>query len=301
MGKVCIMRRFPVWIFLWEGLRLLLLLVLAGWWSLLLWRQVEVIAALEAQPPQWLAGQRHMILGETVSLAVLLVLSTAVTLWLCLRDARRRRSWQAFMAGMTHELRTPLTSIRLQAEAALEESPAGSPYLQRLLEDVSRLEAQVERTLELARSEGGGAPALQTVKPAAIFQRALTSFPPRQQQRLRVQLDANHPVRADPHWLEVVFRNLLDNSLQHGGAERLEVHLTSAAHRGQVSLTYTDTGAGLTIPVTAAGQLFTKAAASKGAGIGLYLIRMLLRQMGGRAMYGKGERGFAAQLRLPLA
>ena len=62
---------------------------------------------------------------------------------------------QAFFASVTHELRTPLTSMRLQAEA-IAEGEQRAELARRLLEDSHRLESQIDKTLELARIEGGG-------------------------------------------------------------------------------------------------------------------------------------------------
>ena len=53
-----------------------------------------------------------------------------------------------------------------------------SPLVERLLEDTSRLEGQVEKTLELARLEGGGALDLQPLPIHTWLQRQLQSRPP---------------------------------------------------------------------------------------------------------------------------
>ena len=97
---------------------------------------------------------QHMLHWESTTFFVLAVVSSAFLFWLYWLDMRRARSIQAFFASVTHELRTPLTSIRLQAESIAEQCDESQRQLvARLLEDTTRLEGQVERTLELARLE----------------------------------------------------------------------------------------------------------------------------------------------------
>src|SRR5258706_7070185 len=103
-----------------------------------------------------------MVVGESSVFLLLLLAVTALLGWLYWRENRRARSMQAFFAAFTHELRTPLTSIRLQAEA-IAEGDQRAELARRLLEDSHRLEAQIDKTLELARIEGGGSLAEQAV------------------------------------------------------------------------------------------------------------------------------------------
>src|SRR5450631_3301264 len=154
------------WIAATVALWLLLLLALAAWWSTLVMRPARRIAELEAVLGQSSGGverTRWMLAGES-SFFVLLLLSLSLALaWLYWRENSRARSMQAFFAAVTHELRTPLTSIRLQAEAIAEgahesgqSADQSAELARRLLEDSHRLESQIDKTLELARIEGGG-------------------------------------------------------------------------------------------------------------------------------------------------
>ena len=141
--------------------------LLGIWWGRLALTQAQRIAELEKNlglasdfaDSHWHRTQR-MLYWESGTFFLLLLASTVLLCWLYWRDARRSRGLQAFFASVTHELRTPLSSIRLQAESIadpLANRLNGQNHLiRRLLEDTIRLEAQVERTLELARVEGGG-------------------------------------------------------------------------------------------------------------------------------------------------
>jgi two-component system sensor histidine kinase QseC len=111
-------------------------------------------------------------------------------------------------------------------------------------------------------------------------------------------------VLADPGAVQIILRNLLENSARHGGRDTVRVELSSRCKNGQVWLTVTDDGH----PVGAAGaprrlgRLFEKGASSKGAGVGLYLVRSLMVRMGGGVEFrpaseGENSRGFQVVLR----
>ena len=150
------------WLVTGASIWLLVLLALMGWWGWVVHQQSQKIVELQrvaglndtVAEERWHATQR-MLVWEGGTLLLLLTGLSIALVWLYLRDQRRTNSLRAFFASVTHELRTPLTSIRLQAES-LADAGNASPLVERLLEDTSRLEAQVEKTLELARLEGGG-------------------------------------------------------------------------------------------------------------------------------------------------
>src|SRR5215470_1667855 len=143
------------WLVVVAALWLLLLFALMLWWGWVVHQQAVKIEELQqvvaqdtsAGHAQWRVTQR-MLVWEGGTLLVLLTGLSVALVWLYLRDQRRTRASQAFFASVTHELRTPLSSIRLQAESLADAGGSASPLIHRLLEDTSRLEGQVERTLE---------------------------------------------------------------------------------------------------------------------------------------------------------
>ena len=173
-----------------------LVCVLGVWWGTLLLRQAKKIAELEGiagvssstTQNHWERTQR-MLYWEASSFVGLLLASTVLLFWLYWRDAQRTRGVRSFFAAFTHELRTPLTSIRLQAESiaeALSLKGDEKPLVQRLLEDTLRLEAQVERALELARVEGGGPVFIQPFPIKPWLDRFLASWIADYQDRVRL-------------------------------------------------------------------------------------------------------------------
>jgi signal transduction histidine kinase len=284
------------------ALWLALTLSLVAWWSVIVLRQAARIAQLEGPTDVAVAAAwsrtRVMLLGESaVFLALLLALSVTLA-WLYLREQRRVRALQAFFASVTHELRTPLTSIRLQAEA-IAEGDQRAELARRLLEDTLRLGSQIDKTLELARIEGGGPLAEQAVPLHGWLERTLGDIA--QTHGARLDLKAHIPenlpaVAADAAALQMVLRNLVENSVRHGRVEPVRVRLTATERDGQVVLEYQDNGVG-TAEIAGLGRLFGRGPQSSGAGVGLYLVRRLMERMRGRVEFSSNPGdGFRAEL-----
>jgi signal transduction histidine kinase len=245
-----------------------------------------------------------MLMWESLSYFALLIASTGVLFWLYLRDARRTRSLQAFFASLTHELRTPLTSIRLQAESisdGLADRPEQKHLVQRLLEDSQRLEMQVDRVLELARVEGGGPIFTQAVQIRPWLERVIRDWQQHQSERVEIELNIQDVrVHADQVALQLILRNLLENAVRHSKVEKVKIRISSESTPNGVFLVFADNGAGYAGNTKYLGKLFEKGESSQGAGVGLYLVQVLMKRMGGRAEFG-ARSGFQVSLLFPEA
>jgi len=288
---------------------LALICILGSWWGRLVLRQAGRIEELQIAAGQTAAAAHlqwerthHMVYWESSSFFALILLSATFIFWVYWRDMRRARSIQAFFASVTHELRTPLTSIRLQAESIAEsfsESSSERALVGRLMEDTMRLESQVERTLELARVEGGGPVFIQSVQLKPWLERMVQSWRDAYAGRLEIRMSEIEDVtiEADPTCLQTILKNLLENSLRHSKKEKTGVLLSIALLPGRVQLNYQDDGRGFEGNTLKLGQLFYRGSSSQGTGVGLYLIRTLMRKMGGKADFSQARTsGFQVKL-----
>ncbi|MBY0469963.1 HAMP domain-containing histidine kinase [bacterium] len=283
---------------------LLMVSLIGGWWVNIVLTQADQIAelreaaGLESSVAESERNKTHrMIKWESLSFLALLISSSGALFGLYWRDAKRNRSIQAFFASLTHELRTPLTSIRLQAET-IGESFSNENLIRRLMEDVSRLEAQVDRTLELARVEGGGQVYVQPVPIKTLVERLLKSWTEAHGQRLKIsqQID-DQSVLADLSAVQTIFKNLLENSLRHSNKEVVEVSLKTELTDKEVGFYYHDHSSTFEGNTARLGKLFYKGPKSQGAGVGLYLISVLMDRMSGRVQFSSPkEGGFLAAL-----
>jgi len=296
---------------LWAGM----LLVLAIWWGTFLLQQSDEIAKLQtqlgapaSQVQERLIRTERMVSGESGTFVLLILITNAVLVFFFIRDSRRSRSIQAFFASLTHEFRTPLTSIKLQAEALkdmLDTNPKHSPYLDRLLEDVERMEGQVQKTLELARVEGGGKLTKEGLPLKSFLQSRVIPFYSTAQGKLNLSIEMGDDiVLADPAAVTIIFRNLMDNAIKYSASLPAKLAIRSGALDGELQVDVIHENSTSQAEVKSLGKLFYRGTNSQGAGVGLYLIKTLMEKMSGSANFqtlGDKTRGeFITQLKFKL-
>ncbi len=222
--------------------------------------------------------------GSAFLLVLLALFISFIVLYL--REQQKTKSLQAFFAGLTHELKTPLASIRLQGEVLGElVSDQGNEKLQtitkRMAQDVAKLETQMDKILQLSRIERGG-----PLNPVNVnFHSFFNTVACKTQSELNFKWrDENDTIEvmADEFALELIIKNLIENTKGHTDSTSVELSLTP--HPKGVDFTYSD-GGQFAGEKSKLGELFYKHNSSRGSGIGLYLISKLMERMGGSACF----------------
>lgn len=231
-------------------------------------------------------------------LFVLVIFFVSHTL-LFLKDQKKNKSLHNFFAGLTHELKTPLASIRLQSEVlSLEvektENDKIKTLTKRLIEDTVRLEDQLNKTLQLSRVERDGELNISSINMLKKFQSLSNVY-----DEVRVTIDAtgeDFDARADEFALEVIFKNLLENTKIHGTDKEALVSIKN--NSGFTTLTYTDDGH-FSGDLSKLGELFYKHNSKRGSGIGLYLCKKLTHKMKGKFLIEQQGESLKFTIRLP--
>ncbi|MCX4248113.1 sensor histidine kinase [Paraliomyxa miuraensis] len=208
-----------------------------------------------------------------------------------------------FAASAAHELRTPLAKMRAELELA-SESPVGDDAreraLPRLIRTTARLETLTERLLVLATPHdalaGDHCTSLAQVVEDLVERRFGEHA-----DRLRLEVcEGDALVRGDEHLLAAMLDNLVDNALKFSEGP---VRVAVAEDEQEVVLDVDDEGPG--VPVTAQHELFEPFRRGSGAhgpghGLGLALVRHVVRASGGRvAFVRKREVGTSVRVCLP--
>jgi signal transduction histidine kinase len=210
-------------------------------------------------------------------------------------EAQRRR----FLADITHELRTPLAVLQSGIEAQIDGIHArDEEHLASLLEEAQRLGRLVDDLHTLALADAGRIVLhREPVHPAGLVEEAVAAHTalaerkgvrlvadlPEPNARVEAEVEAEPRVDVDPTRIHQVLDNLLSNALRHtpaGGEVR--VTLAPAEPGPAVEITVVDTGPGF--PADAVDQVFerfTRAADSRGSGLGLSIARDLVEAHGG--------------------
>ncbi len=201
-----------------------------------------------------------------------------------------------FVSGVSHELRTPLAQIRLFAELLRNGQLRSEQERERSFsiidEEAQRLTYLVENVLAFARSEHGRSTVL--AEPLAMdreMEAAIDTFAPLARVRrakVRSTVEPGLVARVDPRALRQIVLNLLDNAVKYGPlGQTVNVTLSGVADR--VVITVEDKGPG--VPKGEREKIWdpyvrlsreTESAAG-GSGIGLSIVRELVRLHGGSA------------------
>lgn len=270
------------------GLTLLWVIMLLGlgsWWLYLVFKLHNTLSELNIPELGSQSRFLNMMKWEGSFFFIFLVLLGGSLLIMYYRDMKKSKAMQGFFSSLSHELKTPLASMRLQAEVIkdlIEDESHSHDQLanltKRLIEDTHKLESELEKSLQLSRIEQD---ARMTLVPVS-----LERFLKRQeklQTPLKVDLEISEDAKeilADELSLNMIFRNLFENTLRHNKeASRV---LIKARKSGQfVEILYDDFGKKFAGDLSHLGDLFYKYNSSKGSGIGLYLIKNLMRKMHG--------------------
>jgi len=211
------------------------------------------------------------------------------------------RSKSEVMATINHELRTPLTSIRGYLELVVEGEggpiPAEAAKMLRVVEqNTERLEGLVEDMLLMWRLDDRIAPStMEELELEPILARVVDAIYPLATARdidVSLECEKHIPlVDGDRTQLERVFAGILENAVKFtavGGEVRVLAHPGVTRDGDATAVVNTvDTGSG--IPKAELPLLFTrffrasnaKNDAVRGAGLGLSIVRSLVKAHGG--------------------
>ncbi len=160
---------------------------------------------------------------------------------------------QRFVSDVSHELRTPLTTIRMAADLLFESrgelDPPTARSAELLQNQLDRFENLLGDLLEISRYDAGAAVLdLEIVDLVALVKRAAESARPLAERRgseiVVTALVDPCPVECDPRRVDRILRNLLDNAVEHGEGQPIDVTVTEDG--SAAAITVRDHGVGLT-------------------------------------------------------
>jgi signal transduction histidine kinase len=227
-------------------------------------------------------------------------------------DLELRRRQDNFLMAASHEFRTPISSLRLLLETLhLRQLPAEQQQevLRRAMLELERLQQTTERVLATARLERETSPNLETHDLGQWVERAIEKQQSHLQSRgakLELHISPNIAVNINLAALEIVFNNLLENAIQYTTDHPKPIIVSVFASNGRAVLTVEDRGIGISSKETKyvfdqfyrVGSEFTRA--SKGLGLGLYLVKALTERMNGRVRLESLPVGTRFVLSFPL-
>ncbi len=275
------------------------------------WVLVSIAAALGSGN----AAFYWAVLGVGVALLVVVLVGVIIYLALTIKAIALSQRQSNFIDSVTHELKSPLASLKLYLQTLTRRSvPAEqqADFHRFMLQDVERLDGLIDHLLDAARTiHRRPAGSDDVTDLAALLEQVRLAVATRHgvaESAVRLDCRAGLQVRGRETDVEIVFRNLIDNAVKYSLPDP-EVEVTAAAGTGTVTVKVIDNGPG--IPLAQRHAVFRRFVrlgselerSTPGTGLGLFLVRSLVRQMRGKvtATGRIGQRGSIFEVELPAA
>jgi signal transduction histidine kinase len=279
---------------------------------------VILVAAAVSLNIGWILVNARQVLPLVLGiLAFVLIIAGIIvyTVFLVL-EIRRNDQHDAFINAVTHELKTPIASIRLYLETMQSRDVSEAQrreFYRVMLADTARLQQTVEQVLRAGIA--GQRLALQHRAPvdiAALAEEVIETARLRHHlgaETMTLSIATQSPsgliVDGDADELRTALSNLLDNAVKYSG-DRIQVSVEVAAPApGTVWVRVRDRGVG--IPGTQLKRIFnrfyrfqTRGYKVKGTGLGLYIVRSIVKQHGGRVFAASEGEGKGATFTVEL-
>ena len=211
------------------------------------------------------------------------------------------------ISGVAHELNNPLTAILGYSQlltSSGQTGPQGLEYADKLYKQAQRTHRIVQNLLSFSRQHKPERVAVQLNR---ILEEtlALRDYDLRMSNiRVHMELNAELPeVAADPHQLQQVFLNMVNNAvdaiLEHSPDGDLWV--ATESKDGNVFVEFTDSGPGVKDPSRVFDPFYTTKPVGKGTGLGLSICYGIITEHGGTILVRNvPSRGASFRIELPL-
>ncbi len=211
------------------------------------------------------------------------------------------------IAGVAHELNNPLTAILGYAQLLETEglNTRAQDYVGKLFKQAQRTHRVVQNLLSFARQRK---PQRDEVDIRKVLEETL-ALRDYDLKTNNIKVERDLPaepavVVADPHQIEQVFLNIINNAvdaiLETGRTGKLKIKIQCQG--GNVTTQFTDDGAGIKDPKRIFDPFYTTKSVGKGTGLGLSICYGIVKEHGGDITANNtAEGGAAIEVRLPAA
>ncbi len=244
---------------------------------------------------------------------VLVVVGVVLYLILSIKAINLNQRQSNFIDSVTHELKSPIASLKLHLQTLNMHELSRDEQLRfyrHMLDDVERLDELINHLLDAARLDRESEiREREDVELSDLLRTCAESIAQRYSLpagNLTIKVEPCQ-VRARPVDLELIFRNLLDNAGKYANDEDPRITVTLRRENGWAVVQIADNGRG--IPRHLRNKIFGRFVRlglelerkKKGTGLGLYIVRTLVRRLRGNVAVLDGVDGIGTvfEVRLP--
>jgi PAS domain S-box-containing protein len=220
------------------------------------------------------------------------------------------------IAGVAHELNNPLTAILGYAQLLETEKleSRAMEYVNKIFKQGQRTHRVVQNLLSFARQRKPERQEFDVIK--VLDEALLLRDYDMKVGNIRVERQVEPEISAvigDPHQLEQVFLNIINNGLdamadettsEDGAKNTLErrLRVRVSSNQGSVQVEFQDSGPGIKEPTRIFEPFYTTKSVGKGTGLGLSICYGIVKEHGGEISARNAEGGGAViQVKLPSA
>jgi two-component system phosphate regulon sensor histidine kinase PhoR len=177
----------------------------------------------------------------------------AYSIFVILQQKRFSELQRDFINNMTHEFKTPIASITIAADVISNPESIMEPsriltYGSVIKQEVSRLNDQVDKVLQIARIEKSGFHLrIEMLDLNAIIRQAVENCLANHGEKVNIKTDLANDVgnvEGDRMHLTNIFYNLLDNAVKYAG-EIPEINIRTFGKANKIMVTISDNGPGI--------------------------------------------------------
>lgn len=260
-----------------------------------------------------LAGEMW-IWGFSSLVLVIVVIFFGYTLTAIFRQKKLSEIQKDFINNMTHEFKTPISTITLSSEVLQSPEIASQPerlsqYAQIIKKEATRLQNQVDRVLQMATVEKNKISLTrQMFDLNELIEQSIQSAQLNLTQGGQIEFNQQaHPsmISADKVHLTNIIYNLLDNALKYND-NIPHVDISTQSGNNEMVITISDNGKG--IDKKDQELIFKKfyrvptgnVHNVKGFGLGLYYVKMIIEEHGGKISLESSKDGTTFTINLPI-
>jgi nitrogen fixation/metabolism regulation signal transduction histidine kinase len=219
-----------------------------------------------------------------------------------LTDMEKMATWREMARHLAHEIKNPLLPIRLTVEELRDQYDGEDPKYREMLNESTRVVGDELSSLQNLVKEFSSFARMPDMNPAPGSLGQLVNDVAQMYAQINASIETTSPLPAFPFDSDQIRRvlvNLLDNAVSVGASR---VRIALAAADGDVTLTITDNGPGISrehVDKVFEPYFTTRA---EGTGLGLAMVKKIVLLHGGSitASSREGE-GVTFEIRLPLS
>lgn len=257
-----------------------------AWWA---YHIIDLTSLLNSHP-DYIRKRTWMILGEGAVFFSIVLFAIYQIRKSILKDIELSRQQKNFLLAVTHELKTPIASVKLYLQTLkrhqLDDAKRNEIATNALTEN-DRLQQIIDNILSVSQLENR---TFQLHKECVTIKQALdTAFTAARMQNaceIEVQCPDNLNFQLDKNAFHSVLSNLLENALKYAG-DFPRISIQCSGNDKHLTVVFEDNGPG--VPAEKLDIIFQRFArlgheetrSSKGVGLGLYIVKELVRAMNG--------------------